>query len=1000
MDHQESKEYTAIYFEKKLYTHEDEMLHFREHTGEVVHCEENFWFDQGNCSKQKEVGNINSNYQYTTQASIKSEHPTTPIEPKRLEGIKPQNNYFPFSLPGTGGTFGKKDVNLLSVKSYCSSDNQIVSANTIAIPEHLPHSYVQADTIFHKCEEAIPESWDPPDHFKFTQEGIFSGNKCTDFQEPGQVVLEKDSQNIYQWQKGLDQSENSIDQECSASDTCDDETFMSVKSGNYSRSSSPFSFEDHTDTESCLFEEALEDLSSNFVYNQNNNLHGLLCTSSSNDHRSAFATPDVEDNDLLKAMCHKINNSAERTATEQKNKSCNTDLSLLIDCHSDKATQTKEYDWQEKGVNTDLNFAGYFTQGAVGSEDRKDINNCKENTCSTSHETLKKRAVKAELQLLDVQRWMCWQLCWKTQQQCMEKQSLISMHTASTKFIDDFNLLSALAEVEEKYLEIKAQIQSGVPHDALVPLSMQLTKVKTPPDNLLNQCFSEICQLGIQKGSVPEDVQKNKPTCVSTPGAAEDLHKENGEKLQNEQLSPDQKRCYVHVGNIAPIVNKVDLKHAFKEYGVSNVFLEESSLTSSYAVLIFTCAEKAQEAVKEMDGKMFFGKKLKVRVVKNSIQNFQFASQEIKKFSTSVPEEETKHGTVDPQNCNVRSPPENRGDSSKPTLHSEFRRGSNWVNVNNIPSNKPYNRATFPAVSHTIPTSPAYNSSAVFGCISPSHQWAWNTNNSGILPYSRMPDPVYVQYTYPVYTFSGASPFSVHTPVNTSMCKPNVHSNSNVQFVFGKDVASEALPTRGDPVYKNTVSLKSSTNMLNRDTKAVTNIARKTPVQPIKEPASVILKSSKMENSSSVSLNTTATTAVSSTVPNISTPACKISAASDNLLPHEDKSIDTSEKTNFKPTAPLRFPMSVPESVSIPETKKICYSTTVTDTKVLLKKPSNGGDLQQSGSLFLEKEEWGVYPKLDLTSEHPVCIVANSLNISQFRKVVKYLLKHHKNITR
>lgn len=63
----------------------------------------------------------------------------------------------------------------------------------------------------------------------------------------------------------------------------------------------------------------------------------------------------------------------------------------------------------------------------------------------------------------------------------MEKQSLEKhaevmqeVFAEHSQPVAAFNILSALTEVEEKHLEMKKQIQSGVPLDTLVPLSMQV----------------------------------------------------------------------------------------------------------------------------------------------------------------------------------------------------------------------------------------------------------------------------------------------------------------------------------------------------------------------------------------------------------------------------------------------------------------------------------------------------------------------------------------------
>ncbi|XP_077304437.1 RNA-binding protein 44 [Lithobates pipiens] len=984
MDHSESTDYTVV-CSKELYTHEAASTHSRELVREVVNCKENVWFDQAGCFKLQEASSEISKYKYTARASMVLENKAVPNEPEILKEKKHMNDSSSANL-GTGNYSDNKTVNLTHVEAHCSSAKPIDGSNQVTVADIFSSSYVQPDKISHKWEKNFTETWKPFDHTEFAKEGIVSGSKrCSDFQDPSQELLEKDGQNVCQQQKPLlGKSEKPIDQECSASEICDDETFLSIKSGSYSRSSSFFSLDDHSDTESCLFEEALEDLSSNY-----------LCS----PKKCYVSSPDVQSSSLPRAVIVEMNNRPEMTAKQHRNVSCNTDFSCVINCHSDKATQTKGTDWQEMDVNTDITFPGIFVQGPVNVGDCQDMKDCRRNE---AFKELKQRVVRAELKLLDVQRWMCWQLCWKTQQQCMEQHSFATFNVESAEHsqaMAGFNLLSALTEVEEKYLEIKSQIQSGMPLDSLVPLSMQLTKVKTPPYNLLNQCFMETCKLGIQKGSAghSEDLQKNKPNCASTCllSTPKDLQKEIGEDSPPKRFSPEPNRYYVHVGNLALLVTEVDLKTAFEKFNVSEIFLEESSVTSSYAILIFTCSEKAQAAVKEMDGKMFMGKKLKVRVVKNSTQNFQLASQEIKVFSATLPEAKTKPGTGEPQSFSFQPQPEDVSTFSKPIPHSESQRRSNWEN-RNIFSNIPYNRASSLDANQAFPSASMYSTTSVFGC-TPLSPWpSSHLHLENRVPYNSRSSPAYVQYSYPLYTIPVASPFSYQAPVNT-MCKPSVNLNSNVKFLFGKNegFGVQPQPTERYPVHNNTVPVSSSTRMLNKGTSTVTPLTIETAIQPVKEPASVITKSSENKGANSESVRTKAACVASSISP-ITTTSLKMPVVSDNCLPFENKTTYNSGRTSFTPAAPLRSPKFVPNSVTIPENDETCYSTIAANIKDPLTQPSNT-DFQQSGSLPLKEVEWDVRPKL--SSELPVFIPIR-LNLSQFEKVMDYLLERHTDVTR
>lgn len=340
--------------------------------------------------------------------------------------------------------------------------------------------------------------------------------------------------------------------------------------------------------------------------------------------------------------------------------------------------------------------------------------------------------------------------------------------------------------------------------------------------------------------------------------------------------------------------------------------------TSSFAVLIFTCPEKAQLAVKEMDGKIFWGKKLKVRLIKDSSQKFNFASQEIKMFSATLPEQKTKFCFGKTQSFKVA--PQNVNASSKPLPHNEvkesFRENSKAF------SNMAQNTASFPAANQTVPSSPMYTTPAVFECRSLSPQWVWYSFQSNTVPYNCTQDPEYVNNYYPLYPVPSASTISFHTPVNIPMCKPSANINSDAHFHFKKDLGFGGPPSPTGKTFfrSNKMSSNSSTGKSNKATDAVTSQTRDTTVQPVKDPAS---KSSENKHASSELVDTTVTSGLSVPLLTTATTASKMPAISKSLLLNENKKTDTSGKPSLQFAAPLRSPMFVPDSVTIPEINTI-----------------------------------------------------------------------------
>lgn len=747
-------------------------------------------------------------------------------------------------------------------------------------------------------------------------------------------------------------ADNPVDYDCSSVGTLDDETFFSAKSGSfYSRSSSPFSLDDSTDVEKYVFEETLEDLASFSFYRQPHNSQIV-----------PVQTPvwDPSSNKNLQGT----EKSTIYSKTKLIHTSSNTDLSWLSASFNDKETQTKTRSTQDAAVNTDPIESGLFSQtpaAALKMGIAKDVEESKGGSSPPSPEALLQRAVKAELQLVDVQRWLGWQMCWKTQQQNLEKQSFFNTSNEPSEQsagVTTFSLSSALAEVEAKYQEMRAKIQSGTPLDALVPLTMQLTTVETSTDNLLKDTCQ---QSGRQNVSdVPAEGSEGTKCMKNDLEGSLMSHLGKCEQKTNEYLSEKPNHYYVHVGNIAPCVKEGELMDIFGKYHVFNIFLEESSLTSSYAVLIFCKSEEAEAAIGEMDGKMLYGKKLKVRAVKTPNNNLPLAFQNIKSVSGDLTQDgKGRFHPVDPNVSLATEPP--KVDAAKPSqvqqdhTHAAPVGGSLQNPFSHMPSNTYYSHVT---TTQGVPVAPPCSPPSFSNYMAPGYQWMWQSQQSNI-SYSSMPNLMYVPFSYPLYKLPNHAPFP-SAGAHPSNCIPGINMKSNPNTQFGKD---HGKPIRAKPVKyihsrNKTSSLGASQSIVHNQ---VTSSTDKTNISERDTGAKL------MEDK----------------------PACD-----------EQKSVSGSSK--LKSATPLRFPTSVPPSVTIPEASKPSVnpdSSEVLTYSAKVAKVSSSVTSEQEDSLAAGKMVWGVYPKLDTSSELPIVIIPNQLNFSQFKRVVKYLTERHKDAT-
>ncbi|XP_069839276.1 RNA-binding protein 44 isoform X2 [Dendropsophus ebraccatus] len=904
------------------------------------------------------------------------------------------------------------------------------------------------------------------------------------FEDSNRVVAQ-DQRSPLPWRKCISDGADHVDNDCSSVDIPDDETFFSVKSGSfYSRSSSPFSLDDNTDVEQCVFEEALEDFSGFSKYIQSHN--------SPIEHEHWEQSPVWDPFLEIKHMTRTTNEqkgSVEKTTvcskTKQRDALCNTDLSLVSVSYDQKETQTPIKSTQDTGVNTEPIESVLFSQiqdAAPGVGIAKTVQESEGTKGYSSPEALLQRAVKAELQLVDIQRWLCWQMCWKTQQESIEKQSFFNLNkepTTQSGPLTSFSLSSALAEVEEKYQEMRAKIQSGTPLDTLVPLNMQLTTVGTSTDHPLNDPIQHSGKDNVSnvpaEGSKETKCMKNDfepsfKSCLDkfnhtsnatgfvqrlaewavsdqgTRARARPHRVEHTQMIDPTESVSDPNRFYVHVGNIAPCVKEVEVMEVFRKFHVLSVFLEESSLTCSYAVLIFCKSEEAEAAIKEMDGRMLHGKKLKVRAIKTSNYNLPLAFQKIKCDSKDLTEDEKgRFPAVQPKEGFQTMPP--KSDSTQPAQdqHGPTPATSLGGSAKNLFGNMSSSKC-FPHINTNqgFPAAPPYSVSGFSNLIGPGYQWMWQSQHSNMLSYSNMPNLMYVPFSYPFYKWPNHSPSQSLHPSNSAP-STNIKFNVNTQFPKEDSISAHAKPVK-------------STQSTNRQSKL--GIPR---FNAHKQVSPSVAKAKVLENNIGSELNEnkqvtvkyvneqTSLTRASNANLHCSEPAsqgdsCKMSfPVTKASVPGVGTTVTDCPSSGYTPkniyepldpksAAPLRFPTFVPPSVTIPEAGKL-YVNPTSSTGITTQSPKQAeisssatspeGGSQSTGNLTsvmkqqspiggleapsqvpckprvpCKPQDWGVYPKLDPSSELPIVIIPNQLNFSQFKRVVKYLMDYHQDCTR
>ncbi|KAF6115778.1 RNA binding motif protein 44 [Phyllostomus discolor] len=300
------------------------------------------------------------------------------------------------------------------------------------------------------------------------------------------------------------------------------------------------------------------------------------------------------------------------------------------------------------------------------------------NLPSKCCQKIMQRAVKAELQLLNVH----YQLCHRHCSEIYRDLSASSVHKELGSA-----LLSVLGDLKVRYVSLKEKINKGVPLEELPPLSVEskllsafsafAARLMKKESHVFSGADSEldnqiICDVDVssslkktlsQVSLLSDNSHPNQSTSPKEDGLKNgDIDgyfsqlKLDDKDCRNQDVSEDwfdareslagadcsgdsrteqarrglecapeiknvdplhrEKSYLVHVGGLCPSVSEADLRYHFQKYQLSEISMYDSS-NYRYASLAFKRNNDAKSAVNEMNGMEINGKPVNVRLVKS-----------------------------------------------------------------------------------------------------------------------------------------------------------------------------------------------------------------------------------------------------------------------------------------------------------------------------------------------------------------------------------------------
>ncbi|XP_069591374.1 uncharacterized protein [Ranitomeya imitator] len=334
---------------------------------------------------------------------------------------------------------------------------------------------------------------------------------------------------------------------------------------------------------------------------------------------------------------------------------------------------------------------------------------------------------------------------------------------------------------------------------------------------------------------------------------------------------------------------------------------------------------------------MFFGKKLKVRIIKTPNYNLSLAFQKIKSVSGEIPQDgKGRFEMFEPQQGSGSHIPKS-GSSQCDWTQAAPVCGSVTNPYVNMPCNKGY-----PYMNNNLrpPAGPPSNTFGFCNSRTPNYQWMLPAQHS-YAKFNSIPNFMYVPFSYTLYKLPNRHPpmpAATHPPMPAATHpfsfvigkKPNENNR------FGKDHSSHVRakpvkPIHGTeqqsnsgtlrPVVLNQVQVPNDkTEPLKRDTDVKVMDGKPATVKSVSEGIWYAASSSaKPSHSETASRDDSLKMTVSVTTVNIRDVGNTVRDCFSSC--DEQKNISGPE--NFKSAAPLRSPTFVPRSVTIPSANKL-----------------------------------------------------------------------------